>query len=346
MSDKSANPERTVTISPSGREFIQSPSVSLLEAGLSAGVALPYRCSNGSCGECRARVLEGRVKKLKFHDFALAEADQLRGECLLCSMTAVEDVVIEVSEATNTEDIPLQNLDAKLCYTEQLHEVTLLRFKFSRGKALRFLPGQYVNVYSTPNAAPSLLPISSCPCESSMVEFHVDGSKFDDSKLRENSTNGKVQRAIHNELSALLSTEIRKRVSIRGPFGGISLVDVPVEPQLFLAQGIEFRVLQGLIEQLFNLDTQCQIGLIWLSDSRDIHYRFNLCRSWADAFDNFSFYPVRSVNELKPLVSKLTCEFNGATVYQESPENKLLKTLKRYGFVAASIINLAELVTQ
>ena len=72
----STTDDPVVTLLPSGRQFVCHPNASILESGLSAGVALPFRCHNGSCGECRARVVSGEVETSRFHDYALTEAEK------------------------------------------------------------------------------------------------------------------------------------------------------------------------------------------------------------------------------------------------------------------------------
>jgi len=160
------------TISPSGRQYDVLPGQSLLEAGLSAGIALPFGCANGSCGDCQARLLNGQVKKIRNHDFLLTEAQKLDGGCLLCSTTAVTDVQIDVLVATSVDDIPEQQLQAKLCRIEHKPDVSIVAFKFTRGKALRFLPGQRVKL-TLASGDTVELPIASCPCDAQYVEFHL-----------------------------------------------------------------------------------------------------------------------------------------------------------------------------
>ena len=88
MSHANTHLEYQITLSPSGREFIQLPGQTILEAGLAAGVPLPYRCSNGSCGECKASMVEGSFTKQRFHDYVLTQAEHLRGDFLMCSCSA------------------------------------------------------------------------------------------------------------------------------------------------------------------------------------------------------------------------------------------------------------------
>ncbi|NKB16256.1 MAG: 2Fe-2S iron-sulfur cluster binding domain-containing protein [Sphingomonadales bacterium] len=48
-----------VTVLPTGQTFEVMGDETLLEAGLRAGLSLPYGCSNGTCGQCKCRVTQG-----------------------------------------------------------------------------------------------------------------------------------------------------------------------------------------------------------------------------------------------------------------------------------------------
>ena len=50
-----------VTIQPSGHEFFVEGTDTLLDAALRNGVSLNYGCSNGNCGDCKARVVSGEA---------------------------------------------------------------------------------------------------------------------------------------------------------------------------------------------------------------------------------------------------------------------------------------------
>ncbi len=68
-----------VTIQPSGHEFFVEGNDTLLEAALRNGVSLNYGCSNGNCGDCKARVVSGEVKKVHAHDYVLKQAEKDAG---------------------------------------------------------------------------------------------------------------------------------------------------------------------------------------------------------------------------------------------------------------------------
>lgn len=66
----------------------------ILYAALRAGIALPYECATGTCGTCRAKLLDGRVRD------AWPEAPGRRvckdAEYLLCQCTAETDLTVEL----------------------------------------------------------------------------------------------------------------------------------------------------------------------------------------------------------------------------------------------------------
>jgi len=63
---------------PSDHEFPAESHETLLEAALRAGLAPNYSCSNGSCGQCRARVVSGRLGETRFHDYVINEQTKPR----------------------------------------------------------------------------------------------------------------------------------------------------------------------------------------------------------------------------------------------------------------------------
>jgi toluene monooxygenase electron transfer component len=78
-------------------QFQASPGEKILYAGLRAQTGLPYECATGTCGTCKARLVEGQV------DDAWPEAPGRkflkadRGEFLMCQCSPRGDVSIEVA---------------------------------------------------------------------------------------------------------------------------------------------------------------------------------------------------------------------------------------------------------
>jgi len=312
----------TVRLSQSGKEFQTLSNASVLESGLSAGISLPYGCANGSCGDCKARILSGRVSKIGFHDYPLTETEKLNDFCLLCSYTARSDLVVEVMEALSVDDIPFQELRGKICNLENHSEIWIARFKLTRGNALRYLPGQYATV-TFPNGQYRKLPIANCPCESSYLEFHIPV----DSKLPV------------AELKPL------DRVAISGPYGGFTLTDLPPQekPLLFVAIGTGISSIKPLIEHVLSLEEETDFALIWVTDRSADHHLHNLCRSWSDAFDHFDYIPLDSIDEIEDqLPAKWSQKMANALVFlsAESQEYDHYKSV-----LANAKVNKSRIVT-
>jgi CDP-4-dehydro-6-deoxyglucose reductase len=101
-----------VHVMPSGHEFFVEGNNSILDAALSAGIALNYGCSNGNCGKCKSRLISGEVRKIRDHEYQLSEAEQNQGYLLACSNTAVTDIVMQADEAIDENDIDEQVVPA------------------------------------------------------------------------------------------------------------------------------------------------------------------------------------------------------------------------------------------
>jgi CDP-4-dehydro-6-deoxyglucose reductase len=65
---------------------------------------------------------------------------------------------------------------------------------------------------------------------------------------------------------------------------------------VFIAEGIGFASVKGLIEHAMALDVAEKIFLFWIADSEDTHYLNNLCRAWNDALDNFEYVPLKATS--------------------------------------------------
>ncbi len=75
------------------REVLARPGATLLEAGLEAGVALPYSCTMGGCGACKVRVSGPTAMA---DPSCLSEDERAAGDVLACVASACGHVTVEV----------------------------------------------------------------------------------------------------------------------------------------------------------------------------------------------------------------------------------------------------------
>jgi len=264
-----------VHILPSGHEFFVEGTDSVLEAALRAGLALEYGCSNGNCGQCKARLISGEIKKTRNHDFVISEAEKGMGHMLMCSNTAVTDLVIEAHEAGGVQDIPLQQISARVKGLERVNDdMMVINLQTPRKNRLRFLSGQSVTL-SAGNGLKADYAVASCPCDDRNLEFHICGVKGND-----------FTDYVFNKLT---KTDV---VAIEGPNGDFVLQEESPNPIIFLAHDTGFAPIKSLLEHAMALDVAESMHLYWVVSVRGNHYLHNLCRAYADALDNFHYTPL------------------------------------------------------
>jgi len=276
-----------VTVKPSGSEFFVEGNESVLAAALRAGLAPAYGCGNGNCGLCKARIVSGKVRQVNNTDYPLSAAERAQGFTLLCSHTAVNDLVIEMLEAQSPEDIPEQEIVAKVrSVTKVDDEIMLLHIQTPRTNRLRFLAGQSVTLSVTGSTANfrGEYPLASCPCDDRNLLFHVRRNPADDS-------DDFARRLFSGALKA------NDAVSIFGPWGDFLLKKNSNHPLVFLACDTGFAPIKSLIEHGMALDEDTAMTLLWAATRPDGHYLANQCRSWAGALDNFRYLPLLAADE-------------------------------------------------
>lgn len=261
-----------VTVVPSGHDFFIEGADTLLESALRAGVPLDYGCSGGNCGLCKARVLSGQVKKTRHHDYVLTDAEKSQGYVLMCSNTAVTDLEIAAHVAGSVQDIPFQQIAAKVkSVTPVSTDMALLHLQTPRTSRLRFLAGQYVTL-RLGHSLTAQLPIASCPCDERNILFHVrrmHGNLFSDyvfDRLGNNET-----------------------VDIEGPDGEFVLQEQTSRPLYFVAFNQGFAPIKSLIEHAMSLNKAASIHLFWIGSHDSDIYLPNIPRAWSDALDNFHY---------------------------------------------------------
>ena len=281
-----------VHIKNSGHEFLVDGTNTILEAGLSTGLALNYGCSNGNCGKCKAKLISSKNKKTKPHDYVFTESEKLNNYFLCCSNTAITDIEIEAEEADSEKDIPTQKISAKVKKAIQLSgDVLILNLKTPRTKRLRFLAGQNV-ILSRGDLKPLEVPIAICPCDDMNIQFHIPYHEHPFSNY------------VYNELKSSDS------IHIKGPTGSFVLDENSNLPIIFIAFDTGYAPINSLIEHAVTLEHAEYIHLYWIHKG-DKPYMHNQCRAWEDALDNFTYQRISYQEEdiVKETLNSLLTEY-------------------------------------
>ena len=268
-----------VTVQPSGRQFVVEGNDSILQAGLKAGAQFSYGCGTGTCGLCKARVISGEVRQIQHADYPLSEQERQQGHVLLCTHTPVTDVVVETLEARGPQDIPAQDLVAKVRAVSPLgRDTLLLHLQTPRSSRLRFLAGQSVTLgMGTANGdVEATVPLASCPCDERNLHFHI------------------ARDADNGMACELFAGRVRAgdAINVRGPVGSFVLDADSGRPLVFAACDTGFAPIKSLIEHAMANDHSEALGLYWLAAQPDGNYLANQCRAWVAAFDQFHYEPL------------------------------------------------------
>ena len=128
-------------------EFEAEPGEKILFAGLRARVDLPYECGTGTCGTCKARLVDGRI------DDGWPEAPGRKylkgaGEFLMCQCAAAGDVTAEVASfvyAADSGACPVADAAGVVAGARALtHDVMALEIELDR--PIDFDAGQFMAV--------------------------------------------------------------------------------------------------------------------------------------------------------------------------------------------------------
>ena len=259
----------------SGQTFTVEPHESILEAAIRAGVPLDYGCTNGTCGLCQARVVEGQVQLCRHQDYTLPEAQKAQGYALMCTHTPAGGLVIDAPVAGYAEHIPLQALRTKVRRIETLSdELIILQLQTQRSQRLRFLAGQYATFKGEPFDAFDLA-IASCPCDDRRLDFHV-------------------RRVADEPFSEFVFTRLKAGdwLELEAPKGEFTFREGANRALILIAFDTGFAPIKSLLEHITAQESDRLIHLYWIACGKEGQYLNNLARSWADALDEFTYTPL------------------------------------------------------
>lgn len=264
----------------SRREVIAQSNETVLAAAIRAGIRVDYACNNGHCGQCLARLLRGDVKRVAHSDYLLSASEKRNNGFLMCIHEACSDLRLE-ARTVSYADLSPQSIAARISRIRHLDEgrVAQLIVRLPRQKRLHFFAGQYVclGAKRCPDTACS---IASCPCDISCLEFHL--SERDNSALSD---------------YVFSSARIGDKLTVKGPFGRFTLPEEIERPIVFIAADLGFAAVKSLLEHLLAREIDLPVCLCRLSSLSRPFYLENLCRSWQDAFDNFTYRELAATKE-------------------------------------------------
>ncbi|HLZ97683.1 MAG TPA: 2Fe-2S iron-sulfur cluster-binding protein [Steroidobacteraceae bacterium] len=253
-----------VSLSNSDRSFSAAPGRPLLDAALDAGLNLPHSCQGGSCGACRARLLEGEITYPNGRPLGLSDAETAGGFILLCQARAASDLRIEAFEWSAPGSSPIKRLPGRIVRLGRLsHDVLGVFLRLPAAEEFNFQPGQYIDVI-LPAGRRRSFSIASPPHDSSLLELHVrrvPGGEFTEALFA-----GSDARSEHDG-----RRERGMLLSIEGPLG--QFVYRPAEaPMLLVGGGTGLAPLKSMLRHVIENHLPRRMTLYWgVRSERDLY---------------------------------------------------------------------------
>jgi len=268
------------TIASCGQSVEVQAGENLLKAALGAGLAWPYDCRVGSCGTCRCRLVEGKIKALNDFSYVLDDEELDRGMILACQTSLRSDVVVEVQlDAVLARTAPAKAVGGAIASAQPLtHDIMEIRVRLDEPLPA-YAAGQYAEILVSGIDKPRAYSFARAPDleEADHATFHV-------------------RHVPGGAMSGWLHTRDRtgERVTLAGPYGSFCLRN-QAGPMLCIAGGSGMAPIKALLEQLAGSGFGRQVTYLYGARARrDLYCLDEMNRIKARCNGHFRFIPVLS----------------------------------------------------
>lgn len=245
--------------------FPCEPGQNVLDAGLKAGIEMPYSCRKGVCGNCAGHVTAGSFDCPPAGDAASP------GQQLLCQCAPLGDLEIAPAAWHRVDPTARKTFAAKV-YRNTLAagDVNVLQLRLPAGQRAKFTAGQYLQVL-LPDGTRRSYSMANPPHESDMLQLHVrhvPGGAF--TQIVQQLKAGDV---LHVEL----------------PYGKFELDEQSAAPMLCVAGGTGFAPVKSLLDDLARKMAQRPVTLVWGGRNRAGLYLLDVLDRWRKSLPGFRF---------------------------------------------------------
>jgi toluene monooxygenase electron transfer component len=218
------------------RSFEPAPGQRLLQAGLAAGLGLPYECATGSCGNCKATIVNGDVRVL-WPEAPGKKVLRNANEVLLCQAVAKSSLELTLRSAfTAPCDPQCKAMSGKISLDRRL-TTEISTFVVALKNPISYQPGQFVLLGGLGVDGPRAY--SMIRHKSQQAELHF---------LIRKSHGGAFTKALFDDPS------VTKDVTVFGPLGRATFLSGENRPFVAIAGG------SGIAGMLSILDHALESG--------------------------------------------------------------------------------------
>lgn len=273
----------TVTVEPLGAEIQCREDQTVLDACLREGIWLPHACTHGTCGTCKAQLLDGELDLGDASPYALLDSERAEGAALICVAKPKSDVTIE-GEVDAEEGVDVHPVRDYQGVVESLDDVApgVRRLIIGLTEPLRFNPGQYIQL-NLPGGDNRPYSVASTPADGKIVELHVK----------------RTAGGIATDGWIFSDLDVGHGVSLSGPYGRFSFRPARPQPILLLAGGTGLAPMKSIIKHIGETGSGHQAVLYHGVRAVDDLYEHSWLTEFAAAHDWFGYRPALSNAEYK-----------------------------------------------
>jgi CDP-4-dehydro-6-deoxyglucose reductase, E3 len=263
-------------VHPDNRIVPARPGETILEAVLREGIAFPYECRNGGCGQCKCKVLYGPVEQGPCQESVLPAAERAQGMVLACSAVPLSDVELEYVPLAQPGGLRPREYSAKVVAMQKATDDVMIVKLAVAGDPIRFYAGQYINIV-LPDGEQRSFSFATAPHLNEEIELQI--------RL---IPGGRFTTHVFTEM------KVGDTVRFEGPLGSFFLREDSDKPIIFVAGATGFAPVKSMVEHAFHIGMKRKMILYWgVRSLRDL-YLPDLPRQWAAEHANFTFVPVLS----------------------------------------------------
>lgn len=269
-------PEFAVTLSNVDRPIACPGDRSVLDACLAAGLAVPYNCRSGECGECIATLKEGSVEEMPGADPAVfTDADRRRGRILTCMCFPRSDISLSLALRDGIHAPKVQRVHA-MVEAIRWHGPRIAEVAITTPGALDYRPGQYFE-WVLPGIEPNRCFSAANRPGEDVIVFHLRAYP-----------RGKVGAFLreHMHEGAILE--------LIGPYGHFGFTENDHRPAICVAGGTGMAPIRAALDAAFARGDKRPIRYFHGARNRDDLYGIETMAEWEAAHPGFSFTPVLS----------------------------------------------------
>ncbi|SDQ15948.1 NADH:ubiquinone reductase (Na(+)-transporting) subunit F [Actinopolyspora saharensis] len=256
----------------------------VLEAFLRDNIWLPHSCTQGTCGTCKVRVMDGEVDHRDSSEYTLTPEERSEGIALGCQATPRSNLTLEPLEQANPDDgitrHPLRDYSGTVVVLDDIAR-DIRRLVIELDEPMPFNAGQYAEITVPGTTVSRQYSMANPPSQTHNLEFHVK------------RTSG----GIATDGWMFGQMRLGDRVELKGPLGEFGMNTPQEEPAILIAGGTGLAPLKAIAQHALAGELAPQLYLYHGGRTRQDLYDVKFFRELEQKHERFTYRPCLSEQE-------------------------------------------------